>query len=239
VEPQYSQSVEEGEREEGGGDSRTVEVLAAKDRDIRERDNQLQEKENRIQSLEDEVGVLGRRLEMAGVQVRRLQDKKFEELQEKDQELQRKGEELRQTHEVVQEKNTQLELQSQELYQKNQELDRKNRELQEKDCELQEKERELQQLQLQLASQDSLRRATPTSFTYNISGTGFETATVKACSQFSIEVLHSHGGPCSSRQHVTAKLKSTTYSSVTKAKVVRKSPSTYEVVYTPTTQGRH
>ena len=80
VEPQYSQSVEEGEREKGRGDSGAAEVLAAKDRDIRERDNQLQE--NRIQHLEE-------LLEMAGEQIHRLQDKKFEELQEKDQELQR------------------------------------------------------------------------------------------------------------------------------------------------------
>jgi len=196
---------------------------------------------------------------MADVQIRRLQDKKFEELQEKDQELQRKDEELqrkdeelqrkdeelRQAHEVVREKNTQLEMQSKELYQKNQDFDQKNLELQEKDHEqekdreLGEKDHELQQLQLQLVSQDSLRQATPTSFTYNISGDGLETATVKTRSQFSIEVLYSHGRPCSSRQCVTAELKSTTSSSVTKAKVVQKSPSTYEVTYTPTTRGRH
>ena len=128
VEPQYSQSVQEGEGKGRMGDSGLADVLAAKDRDIRERDNRLQEKENRIQNLEEEVGVLGRRLQMAGVtvqQVRRLQDKRLEEVQEKDQEQQRKDEEL-------QEKNTQLELQSQELYQKNQELDQKNRELHKK-----------------------------------------------------------------------------------------------------------
>jgi len=173
-------------------------VLAAKDREIRERDNQ-------IQNLQEQVGILGRQLEMAGVQVRRLQNKKFEELQEKDQELQQKDE-------VVQEMNTQLELQSQELYQKNQELDQKNRELQEKDRELGEKDHLLQQLQLQLVSQDSLRQATPTSFTYNISGAGVETANVKTPSQFSSEVLYSQGGPCSSSPRVTAELKSTTSS---------------------------
>ena len=249
VEPQYSQSVQEGEREGGRGDSGAAEVLAAKDRYI-------QEKENRIRNLEDEVGVVGRRLQMAGVQVRRLQDKKFEELQDKDQELQQKDEELQRKDEVVREKNTQLELLSQELYQKNQELDQKNRELQEKDRELQAKDRELQakdrelqekdrllqQLQLQLVSQappTSPRQATPTSFTYNISGGGLETATVRTCSQFSIEVLYSHGGPCSSSQRVTAELISPTSSSVTKATVVQKSPSTYEVTYTPTTRGRH
>ena len=208
VEPQYSQSVREGEREEGGGDNGAAEVLAAKDRDIRERDNQLQEKENRIQSLEEEVGVLGRWLQMAGVQVRRLQDKGFEELQEKYQELQQKNEELQQMHEVVREKNTQLEMQSQELHQKNREINQKDRELGDKTCELQEKDHLLRQLQLQLVSQDSLRQATPTSFTYNVSGAGLETAIVKTRSQFSIEVLYSHGGPGSSRQHVKALLAS-------------------------------
>ena len=240
VEPQYSQSVQEGEREGGRGDSGAAEVLAAKDRDIRERDNQLREKENRIHNLEDEVGVLSRRLQMAGVQVRQLRDKKFEELQEKDQELQRKDEEVRrkveelqQKDDVVQEKHTQLELQ---LHAQNQEL---NRELQDKKCELREKDHLLQQLQLQLTPPTSLMQATPTSFTYNISGAELVTGMVKTRSQFSIEVLHSHGGPCSSSQRVTAELNSTTSRSVTKSTVVQKSPSTYEVTYTPTTRGRH
>ena len=211
VEPQYSQSVQEGEREGGRGDSGTAEALAAKDRDIRERDN-------RIRTLEEEVGVVNRQLQVAGVQVRRLQDTKIEELRQKDEELQRK----------VQEKNTQLELQSQEL-------DQSRRELQEKDD-------LLQQLQLQLVSQatpTSLRQATPTSFTFKVRGAGLEAATVKAHSQFSIEIVYSHGGPCSSSQRVTAELISTTSRSITKATVVQKSPSTYEVTYTPTTRGRH
>ena len=217
VEPQYSQSVEEGEREGGRGDSGTAEALAAKDRDIREKENRLQEKDNRIRTLEEEVGVVNRRLQMAGVQVRRLQ---IDELRQKDEELQQK--------------NTQLELQSQELDQKSQELDQKSQELDQKNRELQEKDDLLQQLRLQLVSQ-----ATPTSFTFKVSGAGLEAATVKARSQFSIEVLYSHGGPCSSSQRVTAELISTTSRSVTKATVVQKSPSTYEVMYTPTTRGRH
>ena len=172
---------------------------------------------------------------MAGVQVQRLQDKKFEELQVKDQELQRKDEELQRKDEQLQEKNTQLEQQSQEL---------------------QEKDHLLQQLRLQLASQDSpnplrqatptssqdspnpLRQATPTSFPYNISGAGLETAIVKTPCHFSI-VLYPHSGPCSSSQHVTAELISTTSRSVTKATVIQKSSSTYEVTYTPTNRGRH
>ena len=228
VEPQYSQSVQEGEREGGRGDSGTAEALAAKDRDIRERDN-------RIRTLEEEVGVVNRQLQVAGVQVRRLQDTKIEELRQKDEELQRKDEEL-------QRKNTQLELQSQELYRKNQELDQKSQELDQSRRELQEKDHLLQQqlqLQLQLVSQalpTSLRQATPT---FKVSGDGLEAATVKARSQFSIEILYSHGWPCSSSQRVTAELISTTSSSVTKATVVQKSPSTYEVTYTPTTRGRH
>ena len=257
VEPQYSQSVQEGEREGGRGDNGTAEVLAAKDRDIRERDNQLQEKDNLIRTLEEEVGVVNRQLQMAGVQVRRLQDTKIEELRQKDEELQRKDEELQRKDEElqrkdkelqqkVQEKNTQLELQSQELHQKNRELDQKNQDLyqksQENNRELQEKAHLLQQLQLQLVSQappTSLRQATPTSFTFKVSGAGLETATVKAHSQFSIEILCSLCGPCSSSQCVTAELISATNSSVTKATVVQKSPSTYEVTYTPTTRGRH
>ena len=236
VEPQYSQSVQEGERKGGRGDSGAAEVLAAKDRDIRERDNRLQEKENllaakdryiqekenRIQNLEDEVGVVGRRLQMAGVQVRRLQDKKFKELQDKDQELQRKDKELQRKDEELQRKD-------EELRQKNTQLELQSQELQEKD----------HLLRLQLVSQDSPKQATPTSFTYNISGAGLETATFRTRSQFSIEVLYSHGGPCSSSQRVTAELNSTTSRSVTKATVVQKSPTTYEVTYTPTTRGRH
>jgi len=62
---------------------------------------------------------------------------------------------------------------------------------------------------------------------------------VKTNSQFSIESLYSYGGPCSSSQRVTAELTSTTTRSVIKATVVQKSPSTYEVMYTPTTRGRH
>ena len=228
VEPQYSQSVQEGEREGGRGDSGTAEVLAAKDRDIRERDNQLQEKDNLIRTLEEEVGVVNQRLQMAGVQVRRLQDTKIEELRQKDEELQQKDEELQRKDEELQRKvQEKLELQSQELYQKNRELDQKNRELQEKDD-------LLQQLRLQLVSQ-----ATPTSLTFKVSGAGLEAATVKACSQFSIEVLYSDGRPCSSSQRVTAELISKTAWSVTKATVVQKSPTTYEVTYTPTTRGRH
>ena len=156
---------------------------------------------------------------MAAVQVHWLQDTKIEELRQKDEELQRKDE--------VRQKDTRLELQSQEL---KKELDQKNREVQEKD-------HLLQQLQLQLVSQatpTSHRQATPTTFTFKVSGAGLETATVKTNSQFSIESLYSYGGPCSSSQHVTAELTSTTsrtFRSVIKATVVQISPSTYELTY--------
>ena len=225
-------------------------MLAAKDRDIQERDHQ-------IEDLREEVGVLS-------LQLHQLQDTKVEELHQKDKELQRKDEVIQRKDEVIQqkdeviqrkdeviqrkdeviqrndeviqqndeviqrkdevirEKNTQLELLSQELHQKSQELDQKDRELQEKDCQLQ-----------QLVSQAPYMQATPTSFTF-----GLETATVKTCSQFSVEILYS-GRPCSSSQHVTAELNSITTRSVTKATVVQKSSSTYEVTYTPTTRGRH
>ena len=67
AEPQYSQSVQEGEREGRRGDSVAAEVLAAKDRDIQERDNQVREKETRILNLEEEVGVLSQHLPFATV----------------------------------------------------------------------------------------------------------------------------------------------------------------------------
>jgi len=63
VKPQYSQSVQEERR----GDSGVTEALAAKDKAIQERDN-------RNRTLEEEVSVLGRQLQIAGVQVRQLQD---------------------------------------------------------------------------------------------------------------------------------------------------------------------
>jgi len=179
---------------------------------------------------------------VAGVQVRRLQDTSIEELRQKDEELQQKDVELRQ-------KDTRLELQSQELQQKNQELDQKIRELQDKlqdkNRELQEKDHLLQQLQLQLVSKatpTSLRQTTPTTFIFKVGGVGLETATVKRGSHFSIEILCSHGMPCSSSQCITAELTSKTsriFRSVIKATVVQKSPSTYEVTYTPTTRERH
>ena len=230
VEPQYSQRVqEEGSEEREGerGDSRAAEAMAAVERDIRERDNQ-------IENLQQEVEVLGHQLQMAGVQIHQLQDRKVEELH---QELQRKDEELERKDEMVREKNTQLELQNQELHQKNQELEQTN-------CQLQEKDRQLVQLQLQLVSLSphtsrTRRQATPTSFTFRVSGAGLETATVKLRSQFSIEILFSDGRPCSSSQHVTAELNSTTSSSITKATVIQKSSSTYTVAYTPTIRGRH
>ena len=60
-------------------------------------------------------------------------------------------------------------------------------------------------------------------------------ATTKQVSKFTVRAYDTHGQPTP----VTADLKSLVDGSVLQATVVRQTPSTYELSYTPTTRGHH
>ena len=70
-------------------------------------------------------------------------------------------------------------------------------------------------------------------------GPGLKTATTKQVSKFTVCTHDTHGQPPPVQQNVSAKLKSLVDGSVLQATVVSKTPSTYELSYTPTTRGRH
>ena len=61
----------------------------------------------------------------------------------------------------------------------------------------------------------------------------------KELSKFTVCTYGTHNRPTPLQQHVSAELKSLVDGSVLHASVVRQTPSTYELSYTPTTRGRH
>ena len=72
----------------------------------------------------------------------------------------------------------------------------------------------------------------------DINGPGLKSATTKQVSKFTV-TLHTHDIHSPVRQDVSAEVKSLVSGSVRQATVVRQTPSTYELSYTPTTRGRH
>ena len=70
----------------------------------------------------------------------------------------------------------------------------------------------------------------------DISGPGLKSATTKQVSKFTV---CTHDADSPSQQNVSAELKSLVDGSVLQATVVRQTPSTYKLSYTPTTRGRH
>jgi len=145
-------------------------------------------------------------VELAGLQVRRLQDVKFEQLQKKDRQLGQKD---------------------QELWQKSQELELKVQKIQELQGELHEKNWVIEQLQLHKGGV----------YTYKVSGPGLQCATANTATHFSVEVMDTDGRPIHSEQLVTAELTPKGGTKASKAKVVKKTPSSYEVLYTPQLRG--
>ena len=75
-------------------------------REIQEKQFEIQEKQFEIQEKQHEIETLKRRVELAGLQVCRLQDVKFEQLQEKDEQLAQKDRELQ----VKDQKNHELQV---------------------------------------------------------------------------------------------------------------------------------
>ena len=76
-------------------------------------------------------------------------------------------------------------------------------------------------------------------YTYKVSGPGLQCATAKTTAHFSVEVLDSEGRPIHSEQLVTAELKPKGGAKASKAQVVHKTSSSYEVSYTPKLRGCH
>ena len=184
-------------------------------------DRRIREQQQReIQEKQREIETLRRRVELTGLQVRRLQDVKFEQLQVKDEQLGRKD---------------------QELGRKVQELEQNLRELQAKDRELQVKDRKNQELQVELREKnrviEELRSRKAGVCTYKVSGPGLQCATANTPTQFSVDVLDSDGRPIHSEQLVTAELKPKGGAKASKAQVARKTQSSYEVSYTPQLRG--
>ena len=70
-------------------------------------------------------------------------------------------------------------------------------------------------------------------------GPGLKSAIINQASKFTICKHDTHGWPFSVPQHVSAELKSLADNSVLQITVVRQTPSTCELSYTPTTRGRH
>ena len=177
-------------------------------------DRQIREQQQReIQEKQREIETLRRRVELTGLQVRRLQDVKFEQLQKKDEELGKKDRELEQNLRELQAKDRDLQVQ-----------DQKNQELQ---VELREKNRMIEQLRSRKGGV----------YAYKVSGHGLQCATAKTTAHFSLDVLDSDGRPIHSEQLVTAELKPKGGAKASKAQVVRKTQSSYEVSYTPQLRG--
>ena len=187
--------------------------MEVQERQIREQQREIQEKQHEIQTLR-------RRVELTGLQVRRLQDVKFKQLQEKDEKLGQKERELEQ-------KTRELQVKDQVVRQKSEELElevQKNQELQGELCE---KNRVIEQL----------RSRKEEVYMYKVSGPGLQCATANTTTHFYVEVMDADGRPTHSEQLVTAELKSKGGTEASKAKVVKKSPSLYEVLYTPQLRG--
>ena len=72
-----------------------------------------------------------------------------------------------------------------------------------------------------------------------VDGLGLKSATTKQVAKFTVRTLDTHGKPPPPQQHVSAELKSLVDGSVLQTTVVTRTPSTYELSYTPTTRGRH
>ena len=72
-----------------------------------------------------------------------------------------------------------------------------------------------------------------------VDGPGLKSATTKQVAKFTVHTLDTHGQPPPPQQHVSAELKSLVDGSVLQTTVVTRTPSTYELSYTPTTRGRH
>ena len=100
----------------------------------------------------------------------------------------------------------------------------KNHELQGK---LREKNRVIEQLQ---SHKGGLH-------TYKVSGPGLQCAIANTATHFSVEVMEADGRPTHSEQLVTAELKPKGSTKASKAMVVQKTPSLYEVSYTPHLRG--
>ena len=181
---------------------------------------QYTESNQQEQEKQREIGTLRRRLEHAGVQVRRLQDVKFEQLQKKDEQPGQKDRELEQ-------KTQELELKSRELEQKLGELQVKERKIQELQGELREKNRVIELLQANKVGK----------YTYKVSGPGLQCATANTTTHFSVEVMDGDGRPIHNEQLVTAELKPKGGAKPSKAEVVKNTQSLYEVLYIPRVRG--
>ena len=72
-----------------------------------------------------------------------------------------------------------------------------------------------------------------------VDGPDLKSATTEQVAKFIVHTLDTHGQPLPAQQHVSAELKSLVDDSVLQTTVVTKTPSTYELSYTPTTRGRH
>ena len=203
--PKFTESTQ---RVQGG----QVEI---QERQIREQQREIQEKQREIQTLR-------RRVELTGLQVRRLQDVKFKQLQEKDEKLGQKERELEQ-------KTRELQVKDQVVRQKSEELELEVQKNQELRGELCEKNRVIEQLRSRMGKV----------YTYKVSGPGLQCATANTATHFSVEVMKADGQPTHSEQLVTAELKLKDNTKVSRAKIVKKTPSSYEVSYTPQLRGSY
>jgi len=130
-----------------------------------------------------------------------------------------------------------LQVKDQELQQKVQELQVKVQEVEQNLRELQVKDQKIQELQGELYEKnwviEQLQSHKGGVYTYKVSGPGLQCATANTATHFSVEVMEADGRPIHSEQLVTAELKSKGSTKASKAKVVQKTPSLYEVSYTP------
>ena len=148
-----------------------------------------------------------------------VQDRRIRELM---QQLQEKDEQLGQKDRELQVKERQLEQKTRELQVK----DQKNHELQ---GELHEKNRVIERLRSRKGGE----------YTYKVSGPGLQCATANTTAHFSVEVLDVGGQPIHSEQLITAELKPKGGAKASKDKVVQKTRSSYEMLYTPQLRGRY
>ena len=224
------------------------------------KDKKIQEKQLQIQELKQEIQILKRKLQTAGL-VRRLQDVRIQQLLEKEQELEMQEQDLHEKDIELQLKNCEIEKIEEELQQRNDKLCQKNKELEEVSRELKEKCKSLEKASKQLEERDNevcgkdqllkekdqelqqqqelIGQLRMSRFSYRVSGSGIEKASVNAASQFSVNVTYPSSRPSITEQNITVEVVSLADGSVTEATVVRRKPSKYQISYTPVVRGQH
>ena len=234
----YSESRQEGEKEEGGGRGDEGVRERVREKELEGREREVQGRLDEIEGREREVGVREREV--------------GERLQVKDQELQREREEKERLSRRLDMTNVQVQqMQERRRQVENQLRDEIQQIREEKDRNIQlvlEKDRIIHELQ-------SLSVAVV--YTSQVSGPGLRSATVNYSTHVTVELRDHSGQPCLVPQKITAQLETFVLEAVqqsswfrtktTQKKIPQKlpvdiaavSPSQHKISFTAVTRGQH